>query len=141
MLAQDGRDCVMACERLCHDFGWHVDHRNHAEFLDLFADDSIFERGAQASQGRAEIERFLIERPADMVTRHLSVGVRIDPRSAETASGTCHCLVFRTSAEPGAAYPLATPPLRVVEYHDEYVRTASGWRFKHRRVSHVFAQA
>ena len=136
---QDRNECRAACERLCHDFGWHIDHRDYPAFLALFADDGVFERSESRSRGREELSRFLEGRPLDMVTRHIFAGVRIDMRSPEAACGTSSCFVFRTTESPQQTYPLPMPPMRVVEFHDEFVKTANGWRFQHRRVSHVFA--
>lgn len=139
MREREERDCIAACERLCHDFGWHIDHRDYPAFLALFTGDGVFERSESVSRGQRELARFLEQRPAAMVTRHLFVGIRIDPHSADAATGTSTCLVFRTSAEAGQAYPLPSPPMRVVEFFDEFVKAEAGWRFKSRRVSHVFA--
>jgi hypothetical protein len=139
MLEKHSVDCILACERLCHDFGWHIDHRDYPAFLELFTEDGVFERGGLVSRGHDELSQFLEGRPLDMVTRHLFTGVRITPRSAQAATGTSSCFVYRTSATADQTYPLQIPAPRVVEFEDDFVRTAQGWRFERRRVSHIFA--
>lgn len=139
MLTEEINQCVTACERLCHDFGWHVDHRDYAAFLDLFAEDGAFERAGLLSRGQDELKQFLDGRPLDMVTRHLFVGVRINPVSSIAAKGTSTCLVYRMTADLDQQYPLPMPPMRVVEFEDDFVRTGAGWRFSRRKTSPVFA--
>lgn len=129
-----------ACTRLSMDFAWHVDQRDHTAFVDLFAEDGVFERAAQRSVGHAAIRQFLDARPADRVTRHVCSNIRIDMTGPATATGTCAALMFQATPPIGAA---ATQPLPVtspviVDYVDDYVLTASGWKFKHRRTTLVF---
>ncbi len=139
MLAQEKTDCILACERLCHDFGWQLDHRNYPAFLEIFAEDGVFDRGAAGfHNGQGELMEFLEARPLDVVTRHLFIGVRITPESSDFATGTSSCFVYRMTAAPDQKYPLPMPALRLVEFDDEYVKTALGWRFKSRRTSQIF---
>ena len=137
--AQDQRECVMACERLCHDFAWYVDHRNHAEFVALFAPDGSFIRGDQVSRGHAQVLAFLEGRPTDVQIRHLSTNIRVTPLSQDKAAGDSYVLFFRTTVSADQPMPWPCPPAGVAEYHDEFVRTPLGWRFLSRSVQFVFA--
>ncbi|WP_213958891.1 nuclear transport factor 2 family protein [Variovorax sp. dw_954] len=128
------------CTRLCNDFAWSVDQCDYDAFVRLFADDGVFERGGQASEGSAAIRSFLDGRPQGRVTRHLCANIRIDMTSAETAVGTCSALMFQAPAEssatPSQPLPVSTPV--VVDYVDDYVLTHVGWKFKKRRTMLVF---
>lgn len=130
--------CERDCARLCHDFCRTVDRREYDAFVALFAADGVFERAGQLSQGRDAIRRFLDARPADRVTRHVCGNVRIDMTGPDTATGSCSALMFQATAPEGTQPPLAASHPVVVDYADDYVRTAAGWKFRHRRTTVVF---
>jgi len=138
MSQREETECILACERLCHDFGWYIDHRNYSAFLELFTDKGVFERSALVSRGQEELKQFLESRPQDIVTRHLFTGIRITVNSSNSASGTSTCFVYRTTATADEKYPLPIPALRIVEFEDDFIKTPLGWRFDRRRVSHIF---
>ncbi|MDB5847393.1 MAG: nuclear transport factor 2 family protein [Rhodoferax sp.] len=132
---EEQRRCERDCSRLCHDFAWTVDHLDYDAFVDLFAPDGVFERAGQRSAGHEAIRAFLIARPTGRVTRHLCGNVRIDMTGPDAATGTCVALVL--AGATGDTPPAPSPPL-VVDYTDDYVRTADGWKFSHRRTAIVF---
>ncbi|WP_213958764.1 MULTISPECIES: nuclear transport factor 2 family protein [unclassified Variovorax] len=122
-----------ACARLCVDFANHLDARRYAEVLDLFTPNGTLDRMGTVFTGRTAIESFLNGRPTGMVTRHLCTNIRVLFESADEATGQCYVLFFQGSAEPDGA-SLAKGPPSVVEYHDRFRRTASGWRIQERRI-------
>ena len=132
--------CERECTRLCHDFAWTVDERNYSAFVALFADDGVFERMGQKSEGHAAIRQFLDARPVDKVTRHLCSNIRIDLTGPTSARGTCSALMFQAKAIANAApsQPLPVSAPVVVDYVDDYVLTEGGWKFHYRRTTLVF---
>lgn len=138
MNPEDKLHCEQACTRLCTDFAWTVDNGDYAAFVALFAPDGVFERAGQASRGHAAIRSFLDARPTGRVTRHACTNIRIDMTGPDTATGSCCALMFQAPAEKDAPLPLPVSAPWVVDYLDEYVRTADGWKFKHRRTTIVF---
>lgn len=133
---QHERDCT----RLCHDFAWTVDQGDYAAFVNLFATDGVFERMGQASVGHAAIRQFLDARPAGRVTRHVCSNIRIDVTGDGTATGTSSALMFYATAAAGTPppHPLPASLPVVVDYLDDYVLTALGWKFQRRRTTVVF---
>lgn len=136
MNTEDQLRCEHDCTRLCHDFAWSVDTLDYDGFVALFADDGVFERAGLQSRGHEAIRKFLDARPADRVTRHFCTNVRIDMTGPGTATGTCLALMYQATAAKNTPLPVSSP--LVAEYADDYVLTASGWKFKHRRTTVVF---
>ncbi|MFM9982911.1 MAG: nuclear transport factor 2 family protein [Burkholderiales bacterium] len=133
---------VAACERLALDFAWHVDHRNAEDVVALFAPEASFERKGEVLKGRAEIRAAQLKRPAGLVTRHVCANLRIDVLDADHARGTHYFLLYRhdhaaagSDAEKPA--PLGQPET-LGEYHDEFVRTAEGWKIARRVAKAAF---
>ncbi|WP_218508280.1 nuclear transport factor 2 family protein [Variovorax sp. dw_308] len=122
-----------ACARLCVDFANHLDARRYPEVLDLFTQDGSLDRMGTVFAGRAAIEGFLDARPTGMTTRHLCTNIRVHfDDGADEATGFCYVLFFQGSAETGPC--IAKGPPSVVEYHDRFSRTSSGWRIQERRI-------
>jgi hypothetical protein len=136
--------CERDCSRLCQDFAWTVDHLDYPAFVALFAADGVFEREGQRSAGHEAILAFLNARPTGRVTRHLISNVRIDMTGPNTATGHCSAMMYAASGSEGSEgsnssdTPLPVSPPLVVDYADDFVRTADGWRFQHRRTRIVF---
>ena len=130
--------CERDCARLCLDFARTVDSGDYDVFVALFAADGVFERAGHRDRGAEAIRRFLDARPADRVTRHLCTNVRINMTGPASASGTCCALMYQAHATKDVALPLQASGALVVDYHDDYVLTAHGWKFKHRRTSVIF---
>lgn len=130
--------CERDCARLCQDFAWTVDHLDYPAFVALFAADGVFERAGQRSTGHEAILAFLNARPTGRVTRHLISNIRIDMTGPNSATGHCSALMYAAAGREGGDTPLPVPPPLVVDYADDYVLTAEGWRFQHRRTHIVF---
>ena len=135
MAYEDQLRCERDCTRLCHDFAWMVDHLDYAGFVGLFALEGVFERGGQRSEGHEAIRAFLDARPSGRTTRHLCGNIRVDMTGADTATGRCLALMY-ASAGSDAPLPVSAP--LVVDYTDDFVLTARGWKFLHRRAEVVF---
>lgn len=126
--------------RLCHDFAWTVDHGHYDAFVQLFDQDGVFERAGQASAGHQAIRSFLNARPEGRVTRHICTNIRIDQTGADTATGTCSALMYQalSTSAPVPPQPLPVSAPVVVDYVDDYVLTAGGWKFKRRKTTLIF---
>jgi uncharacterized protein (TIGR02246 family) len=127
--------CERECTRLCHDFAWTVDHGDYDAFVDLFAPDGVFERAGHRSEGHGAIRAFLDARPAGRTTRHVCSNIRADLTGADTARGHCIALMY---AGAGTDVPLQVSAPMLVDYADEFVLTARGWKFLHRRTDVIF---
>ena len=138
MNTEDQLRCERECTRLCHDFAWTVDTLDYDGFVALFAAGGVFERAGQQSRGPEAIRQFLDARPANRLTRHLCTNVRIDMTGPETATGTCLALMYHAPAANAAPLPMPASTPLVAEYVDDYVLTAAGWKFGHRRTTVVF---
>ena len=138
MTADNQLRCERECTRLCNDFAWTVDNGDYNGFVALFAIDGIFERAGQVSRGHEAIHKFLDARPAGRVTRHACSNIRIDMTGSDTATGSCMALMFQAPAGQGEPGPLTCAGAVVAEYMDDYILTAAGWKFKHRRATIVF---
>ena len=139
MNLEDRLRCERECTRLCLDFAWTVDHFDYDGFVALFAADGVFERAGQLNRGPEAIRAFLDARPVDRVTRHLCTNLRIDMTGPATATGSCSALMYQAPAAKDAQLPLPVSAPVVAEYVDDYVLTAAGWKFRHRKTSIVFA--
>ena len=130
--------CERECTRLCHHFAWFVDRCEYDAFVALFVPDGVFVRTGQESRGHAAIRSFLDARPRERVTRHVCANIRIDMTGPTTATGSCSALMFQAAAPNQATLPLPVSPPIVVDYVDDYVLTAAGWKFRQRKTEIVF---
>ena len=121
-----------ACARLCVDFANHLDARRYDTVLDLFTEDGTLDRMGTVFAGRVALEGFLASRPTGVTTRHLCTNMRVHFDAADQATGLCYVLFFQGSEEADISRALGPPS--VVEYHDRFRRTASGWRIHERRI-------
>ncbi len=133
-----------SCSRLCLDLLHYVDQRRYDQAAALFTEDGTFERRtpdrtSTVFTGRAAIRGFFDSRPVDEAIRHLCTNIRITLRSREEAGGHCYALFFKGTATGDAELPVPPRAPAVTEYHDDYVRTAGGWRIARRRTQPVFA--
>lgn len=124
-----------ACRRLSTAFAVYVDHGRAEDVVALFTPDGVFERAGLRLDGAAEIAAFLARRPATRITRHFCSNILIEPVDSTRARGIVYFTLFEGEGETPATMQL---PLTVGEYHDDYVRTANGWRIRHRRSVGIF---
>jgi 3-phenylpropionate/cinnamic acid dioxygenase small subunit len=106
-------------------YGDAIDDRDWARLAEIFTDDAVFDitdLGEPCLNGLAEIQRYMDE-DARHPRAHLMTNIYVD----ETPDATR--LSFRI---------VALLPERVVgtaSYYDEVVKTAAGWRVKHRVIT------
>lgn len=134
-IEQDCRDLVCA---LVH----HTDRNEGVQAASLFAVDALWNRGGIVRQGREAILRSYLE-PADRspteLIRHFATTTRVTVLDATHAQAVTYYLVYRF--DPGADFSLPLPlerPFSAGEWHDQFVRTADGWRFGGRQTQRLF---
>ncbi len=123
-----------ACTRLCVDFANHIDARRYDAWLDLFTDEGVLDRMGTKVTGRAALAGFLAARSPTVETRHVCSNFHIERVSADEATGVSYALFFQGVPDAPGQPATASGPPAVVEYHDRYRRTASGWRIQERRI-------
>jgi SnoaL-like domain len=122
-----------ACARLCLAFVRHLDARQYEQVLGVFTADARLDRLGTVFQGRAAIAAFLNARSMQVETRHLCTNILIDVTSSDEASGVCDVLFFQGQTGSDGSVQMAGSPA-IVQYQDQFRRTASGWRIHERRI-------
>jgi ketosteroid isomerase-like protein len=133
MNAQEEDEIRRRCERLAVEFAHAVDHRDIDAVPAVFTDNAVFERKGERLVGRAAIMAAQRTRPTGVVTRHLCTTIKVDVVDADHARGVVYFLLFRHDGDEPPVGPVPMPtPATLGEYHDDYVRTAQGWRIARR---------
>ncbi len=133
-----------ACTRLMNQFAILNDQGRFSELGELFVENAVYARPIAPDaliEGRANIRATFESRPKERVGRHIISNIVIEVQSPEHAVGTCYALLFSGSVDkPAEKFGLqASPPQLVGEYHDEFVLTTAGWRFKQRKGRIIFS--
>jgi hypothetical protein len=128
------------CERLMIDYATHADFRDDDAFANLFAEDGELNLTGQPMRGREGIRSGMKLRPANRESRHVITNMSVKVIDDGHAEGVCYLTLFRKDVAEGERRPLARngPPDVVGDYHDTYVKTGAGWKFKTRRVRVAF---
>ena len=128
-----------ACMKLMVGYCVHADHGRADEFAALFAEDGAWVQGSgDEIRGREALRGYILGRPGRTLTRHLITNLLVDVISANSASGTAYALVFRERDYDGSGSATIPPPGAVIEYQDEFIRAAEGWRIQRRRSIPIF---
>ena len=128
-----------ACADLAIEYARSIDFRDYDNIANVFAEDATLTIG-QRFEGRDAIVAAMMQRPADLRSRHVITNVFIDVVDEKRARGICYLTLYRhvgpESLERG---PVALRgPAAVGHYEDSYVKTADGWRIKHRTLHLAF---
>lgn len=119
-----------ACEALSHAYGHHADAWEADQLADLFTPDGVFDRLGVQIVGRAAIRDFIANRPRDVWQTHRGSNFRFQfGADGRSASGTLDLEMAR--GKVGETQASDTVHAR---YHDQFVLTDAGWRFKLRKV-------
>lgn len=135
----------LACEQLVTKYAHFIDFGSAGRVAELFSEDGVWESGSTRMAGLDEIRRGFLARQAvsTRTSRHVCTTFALDFLGGDEAEGTVYLTLYRHDApepEPERAAPLSGP-FAVGEYRDRFVRTAEGWRIKHRRFSPAFLAA
>ena len=96
----------------------------------LWTDDAIFEFSGGKHQGHdalAVVAMYGIQDPPILRPAHYAFNIVIEP-TPEGAKGKAY-LVMMAANKPGEAHTVTTRGI----YEDQFVKTADGWKFKHRK--------
>lgn len=127
--------------RLQNAYAIAADHGDVEGFVNCFAEDGIVSvPGSPDFVGHTAIRASIVALGALGVTyRHIVTNSLITVDSTDAAHGICYLLTFNSSApaDPTGSRPIEAPGT-VGEYVDQFVRTAAGWRIRHRTLARTF---
>ncbi len=121
-------DVYWACSNLVTDYAYHRDQFNAKEFADLFTEDATLTVVSQTWEGRAEIEQRIEGLKTGSTIRHEMSTIRIVPIDENHATGVSYATIYSAPAGQSTVSGFTL----MGEYHDEFVRTADGWKFSKR---------
>ena len=121
-------DVYWACSNLVTDYAYHRDQFNAKEFADLFTEDASLTVVNQTWEGRAEIEQRIEGLKTGSTIRHEMSTIRIVPIDEDHATGVSYATIYSAPAGQTSVNGFTL----MGEYHDEFVRTADGWKFSKR---------
>lgn len=133
-----------ACANLMSRFAVLNDQGRFGELADLFTDNATYARPIAPDaliEGKANIRATFEARPKERVGRHIISNIVIDVQGPERATGSCYVLLYSGSADkPAEKFGLqAIPPQLLGEFHDEFVLTPAGWKFRVRKGRIIFS--
>jgi hypothetical protein len=137
MNLQETQSIELACSKLCNQFAVFNDAGSHEELVALFTEDGRYARPTDPDNfvsGRAAILAAFKARPKDRITRHLITNIVVNVTGVKTAQGICYVTLFNGStANPAEKSGFkANAAVLIGEYRDEFVLTATGWKFSQR---------
>lgn len=129
----------LACQRLVHDSAAFNDARDWAALAALYTDDAVLTRpNGEQVVGREAIQASYAAGPPNRRTRHIVANFRFDSDHDSTARGHSSVVVYAWDAtsepDPRFGHPL-DPRVVIGDFHDDFVRTAAGWRITGRRAT------
>ena len=121
-----------ACSDLIAAFAAHVDNRNFAEAVALFAPDGVFERPDLTARGHAEIAGLWADRPESHKTRHLCHLTWFSEVGENLVRAVTPFTLYQAQHH-GEGFPPVPARVAIAEFHDEFTFVGSAWRIAHRR--------
>ena len=126
------REIEAECVALSNAFAYHLDHKEYAALVGLFAPEGTFVRTGVRLEGRAKILEVMRQRPVDQFTRHITTNfhfTHVDHDSARAVFYNQSYFAFLPGEPPFAYEP---ERMMLLDFIDVYTRTAEGWRFEER---------
>ncbi len=132
-----------ACQRLVTAFAVFVDSGQGERVVQLFTPDATFERRGERLEGHEQIRAAQTKRSPSNVTRHLCAPSHIELQGPDRATGITYFQLYRHVWPDGEAVGVGplNPPEVIGQYHDEFRKTADGWRIHARVAKGVFRRA
>jgi len=121
-------DVYWACSNLVTDYAYHRDQFNAEEFANLFTEDASLTVVSQTWVGRDNIEQRIEGLKTGSTIRHEMSTIRIVPVDENHATGVSYATIYSAPAGETSVSGFAL----MGEYHDEFVRTAEGWKISKR---------
>lgn len=130
-----------ACEALINAYTHHVDDfLERAKVADLFTDDGVWESDEARLEGRDQLVKFFGRNDGPRKSRHVSSNIAVRVTGPDTAEGLSYFTLYRHLGEKPRVPDLDNQPVILGQYTDAFVRTADGWRIKHRRADVGFVR-
>jgi 3-phenylpropionate/cinnamic acid dioxygenase small subunit len=116
-------------QALVNEYAWLLDHRRWADVIELFTEDAEVTIRGRAILGHSGLRDWAAHRAANRSrkTQHQMTLLRLEPEQDGVVRGTA-ALVLHVAKSGGSGTYIDL----VGEYRDEYLRTATGWRFRRR---------
>ncbi len=108
-------------------YGDAIDDRNWDELDRVFSDDAVFEvKGMATMNGLADIKRFM-EEEGQHPLAHLMTNIHVEVDEGGVKLFSRGIAPISRGDVPGEGYPI-----HFGSYYDEVIKTADGWRIRHR---------
>jgi len=120
------------CAKLVYGYCQTIDAYDYDAFVELWAEDAVWETRAGVCKGHAEIRKYLDSRAKGVTGRHHSTNVVIDVVDEKTARGRCYFMYYVGGPAAGNGPATLGGPAVAGEYVDQFRLTAKGWKFAHR---------
>lgn len=133
------REIEQEIEKLIAKYYWHVDHREFDKAVELFTEDVEWIAMSVHLNGRDGILEALKPALGTGTIRHVVTNFVVDVIDADHATCDFYHTIYYT---PDIEFETADGPIpfegphRTHDHHDEWLRTAAGWRTA-RRTSHT----
>ena len=124
-----------ACQSASVEFGRLQDARRHDDLAALMTADGTYVRLGEA----LTVESFIawIKTTPPNRTRHFVTPTHFTSVSEDHATGITYYTLYLYDGDRETPYPLEGPFV-VGEYHEEFVRTAEGWKIHCREARIIF---
>lgn len=109
-------------------YNFSLDFGDSAGWAATFTDDGVFASGPNTFTGTEQLKGFADGFASRMKARHWTNNLVIED-GASGAAGKCYLVLYKLGDEGGPSI------LTSGVYNDELTKTASGWRFKSRKVT------
>jgi len=127
------------CIELGTKYAHYLDSGQGARVAAVFDEQGSWQGGSSKFVGRENIRIAFAGRPKTRRTIHLVSNHQVEILSRNLAVVESHFVLYRTEVGSGVV-PLDDQPVRVGRYHDECVRSESGWLLQSRRMEEVFGK-
>ena len=127
------------CIELGTKYAHYLDSGQGERVADLFDEPGIWQTRSVTYTGQEDIRIAFSKRPKTRRTIHLVTNHRVEIQSRNLATVVSHFVLYRTEVGSGVV-PIDDQPVRVGRYHDECVRSETGWLLQTRRMEEVFAR-
>lgn len=126
------REIEAECVALSHAWAYHIDRKEYAALAELFVPDGVFVRTGVRLAGREAILAAMHARPAEQFTRHVTTNWHFTAVEADRANAVSYNQSYYAFLPGQPPFTYAPERMMLLEFVDEYVRTAEGWRFRER---------
>lgn len=120
------------CARLVYAYCQFIDAYDYDAFVQLWAEDAVWETRAGVCKGQAEIRKYLDSRAQGMTGRHHCTNVLVDVVDANNARGRSYFTYYVGAPGTASSPMIGSGPAVMGEYVDRFKLTPKGWRFAHR---------